>query len=119
MSLRTTFAGFVVAMLVAFVGTALAAEAAAQVVTVTGTVKAVAAEPGTKAPAAMVEVTEKGPGPAPVVVTYKVTNDEQGKKLAKEANGKKAEIKGTVETKGEESWLTVKEFKVLETTGAK
>jgi len=112
MSLRAMMAGLVAAMLLGYVGTTLAAEAPTEV-TLTGTVKAITAEAGKVAPAAMLEVTEKGTGAVPVVVTYSVTNDEQGKKLAKDANGKKAEIKGTVETKGEAMWLTVKEFKVL------
>jgi len=117
MSLRSILAGCVVAVLVGYVGAALAAEATMEM-TITGAVKAIG-QPVEKGPVAMVEVSEKGPGAVPVVVTYSVTNDEQGKKLAKDANGKKAEIKGTVVHKDHDSWITVKEFKILEAAPAK
>ena len=47
-------------------------------------------------------------------VVYKVTGDEVGKKLAKEADGKTVEAKGTVATKDDAKWLTVKEYKLVE-----
>ncbi len=78
--------------------------------TITGMVKA--AEAGSQY-AATVE-TEWTRGGETQKATLQVANDEQGKKLAAEANGKKAEIKGTIQRQGDERVLTVKEFKLAE-----
>jgi len=110
MSLRTAFVGLVAVMLVGFVSAVLAAEA--KTVTVTGDVKAMPAGNEMKA-AAMVEV-ERKVGDKVEKMAYRVTDDDQGKKLAKEADGKKAEVKGTVEEKDKALWLTVTEFKIVE-----
>jgi hypothetical protein len=85
--------------------------------TIAGKVKAAPAA-SKLAYAATVEPERKA-GDKTAKVTYKVTNDVQGKKLAKDADGKKAEIKGTVEVKDKDHWLTVKEFKVVEEKHAK
>jgi len=47
-------------------------------------------------------------------VVYKVSRNAVGEKLAKEANGKTVEAKGTVATKDDAKWLTVKEYKLVE-----
>ncbi len=116
MSFRRAMVGLMVVALAGFVSSAFAAQRAAQPreQTVTGEVKA--AEPNA-AYAATVEFERERAGAARKV-TLRVTNDEQGKKLAKEANGKTAEIKGTVETKDRERWITVKEFKIVEPKAA-
>jgi hypothetical protein len=117
MSLRGVLAGCLVAMLLGYVGVTLAAEMATEA-TVTGSVKAIG-QPVEKGPVAVVEVQSKTAAGLPEVITYRVVNDDQGKKLAKDANGKQAEVKGTVTTKDGDRWLTVKEFKVIETAAAK
>jgi hypothetical protein len=97
--------GLLVAVLaIGFVATGYAAEAA-KAVTVTGQVKAVTGVAGC---VATVTVHKEGG-----MVAYNVVDDEIGKKLAKEADGKRAEIKGTVETKDKIECLTVTEFRVL------
>lgn len=45
---------------------------------------------------------------------YKVIKSAMGLKLAREANGKKVEIKGITRKRGEDTLLTVRSFKVLE-----
>jgi ketosteroid isomerase-like protein len=51
-------------------------------------------------------------------VVYRVTSDDVGKKMAKEADGKTVEAKGTIAEKktdaGTEKWITVKEYKIVE-----
>jgi len=111
MSLRRMMAGLMVVTMVGVLGAAFAAEEQQPGErTITGKVKA--AEAGA-AYAATVEA-QWTRGDQTMKVTLQVTNDEQGKKLAQEADGKTAEIKGTIERKGDERWLTVKEFKIVE-----
>ncbi|HEY3324147.1 MAG TPA: hypothetical protein VGP72_27085 [Planctomycetota bacterium] len=47
-------------------------------------------------------------------VIYKITKDDNGKKVAAEAKGKKVEIKGKVEEKDGEKWITVTSCKIVE-----
>ncbi len=117
MSWRRAMVGLIVVALAGFVSSAFAAQRAAgqpREQTITGLVKAA---PADAAYAATVETERERAGTARKV-TFRVTNDAQGKKLAKEADGKTAEIKGTVETKDRERWITVKEFKVVEAAPA-
>jgi hypothetical protein len=113
---RKALIGMAVVALVGFVSAAFAAEAPGgapgqpREMTITGKVTAAAADAKY---AATVEGEREMRGEMRKF-TFQVTNDEQGKKLAKEANGKTAEIKGTVERKETERWLTVKEFKIVE-----
>jgi len=102
--------------LVGLVGAVYAAEApgagaAPREMTITG--KVVAAPADAKYAATVDSERPARGGGEMQKVTYYVTSDEQGKKLAKDA-GKTVEIKGTVERKDQERWLTVKEFKVVE-----
>jgi hypothetical protein len=119
MSPRKTLIGLMVVALVGFVSAAFAADQPQQPreITITGKVKAAPAE--AKAAYAATVESERKRGEEVQKVTFQVTNDEQGQKLAKEADGKTAEITGTVERKGEEHWLTVKEFKIVEAQPAK
>ena len=95
-----------VACFALLVVSALTAEEA-KVVTVKGTVAACA---------------EKCPCPCKLTAedktVYRVAADDVGKKMAKEADGKTVEAKGTVAEKktdaGSEKWITVKEYKVVE-----
>jgi len=45
---------------------------------------------------------------------YSVTNDDNGKKLAKEMDGKKATVSGDVTEKDEQKWLKVASYKAAE-----
>jgi len=47
-------------------------------------------------------------------VVYKITKDENGKIVAREAKDKKAEIKGNVEEKDGVKWITVISAKLVE-----
>ncbi|MCY3024306.1 MAG: hypothetical protein NTW87_35465 [Planctomycetota bacterium] len=47
-------------------------------------------------------------------VVYKLTKDENGKKVAAEAKDKKVEIKGNVEEKDGVKWITVTSCKIVE-----
>jgi len=83
-----------------------------EVVTITGKVTACAADCPKGCPCT---VTVKQRVDDRVITTvYRVTNDDNGKKLAQEADGKKAEVKGTVSIKEDEKWITVQEYKVIE-----
>lgn len=42
---------------------------------------------------------------------YDIVLDEKGKKLGKEMEGKRAEVKGTIERKDDTNWVTVQEYK--------
>ncbi len=106
---RKLIVGAVVAMLVGFVGAALAAEKAEAPKDVPLTGKVIAAPAGMKGAAAMLEATITAGGKMTKQM-YMVVDDENGKKLAKEA-GKTVEVKGTVEDKDTGHWLTVKESK--------
>ena len=77
---------------------------AAEKVTVTGTVAVSKDDAGA---VTAVKVTSGD-------VTYSVTLDENGKKLADLA-GKKVEVTGTVEVKDEVKWITVENSKAVET----
>jgi len=108
MKVRMSLVGLLVAVLaIGFVATGYAAEAA-KAVTVTGQVKAVTGVAGCVA-----TVTVEKVGEATKTVVYNVVDTPAGQRLAAEANGKKVEIKGTVETKDKVECLTVTEFKVL------
>jgi len=84
---------------------------------ITGTVKASGADSKLGCPATV--ESRKRVGEKWEKVIYNVVNDDNGKKLAKEADGKRVEIKGTVETKDKVEWLTVKEFTVVVPKAAK
>ena len=91
-----------VAWVIGWVGLAFIRSASAEEQTITGIVTAAAKE----APeAATVRVGD---------ATYKVTKDDNGRKVATEANGKKAEIKGNVEDKDGAKWITVLSAKLVE-----
>jgi len=115
---RKALIGLMVVALVGFVSAAFAAEGkdvgGPRPTDVKGTVKAA---PADAKHAATVETIREMTG-GPQKVTMYVTNDEQGKKLAKEADGKTAEIKGVIsideKAEGRPMWLTVKEFKIVE-----
>jgi len=47
-------------------------------------------------------------------VIYKIKKDENGKKVAAEANDKKVEIKGNVEDRDGVKWITVTSCKIVE-----
>jgi len=47
-------------------------------------------------------------------VVYKITRDDNGKIVAKEAKDKKAEIRGNVEEKDGVNWITVISAKLVE-----
>jgi len=74
----------------------------AAVETVTGFVKA--------APAGAEEAATVKVG----AVVYKITNDANGKTVAKEAANKKVEIKGNVTQKGGVKWIAVTSCKIVE-----
>jgi hypothetical protein len=91
-----------VVLVVGFIALVFTGTASAGIETITGIVRAAAAD----APeAATVKVGD---------VAYKVTKDDNGKTLAKEAKDKKAEIKGTVEEKDGVKWITVISAKLVE-----
>jgi len=91
-----------IALAIGLVGIAFARTASAGEQTITGIVRAAAPD----APeAATVRVGD---------VTYKVTKDDNGRKVAADANGKKAEIKGNVEDKDGVKWITVLGAKLVE-----
>ena len=91
-----------VASLVGLVGLAFTRTASAEEQTVTGIVRAAAPD---AAEAATVRVGD---------VVYKVVKDDNGRKVATDANGKKAEIKGNVEDKDGVKWITVLGAKLVE-----
>jgi hypothetical protein len=91
-----------VALAIGFVGLVFTRAASAEEQTITGIVRAAAPD----APeAATVRVGD---------VVYKVTKDDNGRKVATDANGKKAEIKGTVEDRDGVKWITVISAKLVE-----
>ena len=47
-------------------------------------------------------------------VIYKITKDENGKKVAAEAMGKKVELKGNVQDKNGVKWISVTSCKIVE-----
>jgi len=89
-------------------------------VTVTGVVRAGHGEERDAGVVARVRVVEEVRADGGVVereATYLITNDVTGDKLALKADGRRAVIEGTLETKRRgrhrTKWLTVKRFKVL------
>ena len=74
-----------------------------QVVTITGSVTAADAENNYAATVDADDGTE-----------YKVIKSAMGLKLAREADGKKAEIQATVRKRGQEMLMTVRGFKIVE-----
>ena len=90
-----------VALVAGLVALASTRAASAGVETVTGIVRAAADAPE----AATVKVGD---------VIYKITKDENGKIVAREAKDKKAEIKGNVEEKDGVKWITVISAKLVE-----
>ena len=110
MKVRMSLVGLLVAVLaIGFVATGYAADDAAKAVTVRGTVKAVTDVAG----CAATVTARTRVGEEMKEVVYNVVDDENGKKLAKDADGKHATIKGTVQTKEAVEWLTVTEFTVM------
>lgn len=117
MLLRKAFIVLAVVALVGFVSAAYAAErkdtGGPQPTVVTGKVAAV---PADSKYAATVE-TEIHMAGGMQKVTLQVVKDEQGEKLAKDAMGKTAEVKGIVSIPVEKDaprTITVKEFKIVE-----
>ncbi|HUT33490.1 MAG TPA: hypothetical protein VNE39_08435 [Planctomycetota bacterium] len=91
-----------VALVACLVALGSARADSAGVETITGIVRAAEAD----APeAATVKVGD---------VIYKITKDENGKIVAKEAKDKKAEIKGNVQEKDGVKWITVISAKLVE-----
>ena len=99
-----------------FVLASSAAEAKREI-TLRGEVKACPADCKLGCPATL-EVRRRVTGKFERVI-YNVVNDENGIKLAEGANGKRTQIKGTVQIKDRLNWLTVKEFRVIEKEGKK
>lgn len=113
---RKALIGLAVVALVAFLSAGFAAreEGGPRATTMTGKVKAA---PADAKYAATFETEREMTGGRRLVTMY-VTDDEQGKKLAKEAAGKTAEIKGVIsideKAEGRPMWVTVQEFKIVE-----
>jgi cell division protein FtsI/penicillin-binding protein 2 len=91
-----------VAVAVSLVGFAFTRTALAAQVMIVGVVKASAAD------AKEAATLKAGP------VTYKIVKDDNGKIVAKDANGKKVEIQGTVANKDGAKWITVSVCKIVE-----
>ena len=100
---RTLVPCVALGMLAAFLGTDVAE--AKQKVTLVGYVAACDEDCEYGCPATVITAED---------VLYRVTNDEKGRQLAREADGCDAEVKGIVEEKDDDKWITVDSFKVLE-----
>jgi len=90
-------------LLVAFLGTDVAVSE--EKVTVVGLATACGEDCEHGCPATVLTADE---------VLYRVTNDDKGKRLAREADGCNVEVKGTLAEKDGERWISVDTFKILE-----